>query len=203
MNNSGASVLSIKCNLDTGEWSVDDSQLRNASTHVEIGFTDNTEGPNVEFQNLRFGFILSSNDVEISRKEFPRDNHYYISSDQEYLHSEGLNVETDKVYDLLIWVENAGLFHKVNYQFTGPIPEQPYPSWTWDETNKTWIPPVAEPQLDLENPVAHRWSESSQSWVEVSEAHLEDIIAEAAVAVFHPPSEEEERVVADKILGEE
>jgi len=198
-----AGVLKIKCNLDTGEWSVDDSQLSNASTHIELGFTDNTEGPNVEFQNLRFGFILSSNNVEISRKEFPKDNHYYISSDQDYLHSEGLYVETDKVYDLQIWVENSGLFHKVNYQFTGPRSNQPYPSWIWDETIKNWKSPIPEPQFDSENPIAYRWSESLQSWAEVSEAHLEDIIGEAAIAIFHPPVEEEEKVVANTILGEE
>lgn len=202
MNNLGAGVLSIKCNLDTGEWSVDDSQLRNASTHIEIGFTDNTEGPNVEFQDLRFGFILSSNNVEITRKEFPRDNHYYISSDQDYLHSEGLNVEYEKDYDLQIWVENAGLFHRVNYQFTGPRPEQPYPSWTWDEQNKTWIAPIPEPEPDRENRILYAWSESTQSWVPADEVHLEDIISEAAVAVFHLASEEE-RVVATSILGEE
>jgi len=37
-------------------------------------------------------------------------------------------------------------------------PEQPYPSWTYDEETNEWVPPVAKPDADAE------WDEDSQEW---------------------------------------
>ena len=38
-------------------------------------------------------------------------------------------------------------------------PEQPYPSWTYDEETNEWVPPVAKPDDDAE------WDEDSQEWI--------------------------------------
>jgi hypothetical protein len=44
---------------------------------------------------------------------------------------------------------------------------QPYPSWTFDETNLLWSPPTPYPSnAQLENKIYH-WDEDSLSWKEV------------------------------------
>lgn len=44
-------------------------------------------------------------------------------------------------------------------------PQQPYPSWTLDTTNWTWVAPVAYPEDGL----LYEWDEASQSWIQVIE----------------------------------
>lgn len=38
-------------------------------------------------------------------------------------------------------------------------PEQPYPSWTYDEETNEWVPPIAKPDDNAE------WDENSQEWI--------------------------------------
>lgn len=45
-------------------------------------------------------------------------------------------------------------------------PPQPYPSWT-KGPNSAWLPPVAEPVFDPENPKNYNWDEDTLSWIEV------------------------------------
>jgi len=37
-------------------------------------------------------------------------------------------------------------------------PEQPYPSWTYDEETYTWLPPIPQPEPD------YIWDEDEQAW---------------------------------------
>jgi hypothetical protein len=46
---------------------------------------------------------------------------------------------------------------------TKAIDAQPYPSWTLDVPNETWVPPVPMPQDGKE----YTWNEETLSWVEV------------------------------------
>lgn len=43
------------------------------------------------------------------------------------------------------------------------IPEQPYSSWTLNETTCTWVPPIVKPVSDNETKRIY-WNESNQSW---------------------------------------
>lgn len=43
------------------------------------------------------------------------------------------------------------------------IPEQPFNSWTLDETTCTWVPPITEPIAEDESKRIY-WNESNQSW---------------------------------------
>lgn len=43
-----------------------------------------------------------------------------------------------------------------SFEIKVPILKQPYPSWTWDEGTKCWIPPIPMPE-----PL---WDEDSKSW---------------------------------------
>jgi len=39
----------------------------------------------------------------------------------------------------------------------------PYPSWTWDSTNKEWVPPTPHPE---EHDTVIHWDEATLSWKE-------------------------------------
>jgi hypothetical protein len=54
-----------------------------------------------------------------------------------------------------IYNENSDVFY----------PQQPYPSWTLDQTTWSWVSPIPYPEGDT----FYDWNEESQSWVEAIE----------------------------------
>jgi len=46
------------------------------------------------------------------------------------------------------------------------IKKKPYPSWI--QSGSDWLPPVAFPEVDPENPKYYVWDESVVSWVEIT-----------------------------------
>lgn len=79
-------------------------------------------------------------------------------------------IESGVVGDPQMWVETsvdgsitknyAGVgdtFDEVLHEFQKP---KPFPSWAWDVKKAEWVPPVAQPQDEVE----HDWDEKSLSW---------------------------------------
>jgi len=60
-------------------------------------------------------------------------------------------------------VEIGGSY--IDNQFTRPIQPKPYPSWV-SNGGSGWNPPVAYPEVDIENPKNYTWNENTVSWVE-------------------------------------
>jgi len=50
--------------------------------------------------------------------------------------------------------------------------KQPYPSWTLNEEEMTWEPPIPPPESD--DP--HSWDESGQRWIPVGESNNGDTL---------------------------
>lgn len=83
---------------------------------------------------------------------------------QDYLNSIGLEGE---------WIQTSynnnirGVYAAIGYSYDREldkfIPAQPFPSWTFDETQWGWVAPVAMPDSDEE----FEWNEDSGSWVKV------------------------------------
>jgi len=46
------------------------------------------------------------------------------------------------------------------------IPKKPYPSWTYNEENNSWVAPVAnDNEWTPDNPTGHdKWDEENQTW---------------------------------------
>jgi hypothetical protein len=42
------------------------------------------------------------------------------------------------------------------------VKRKPYPSWSL--VDDAWVPPVAMPSFDEENPMIHSWNEETLSW---------------------------------------
>jgi hypothetical protein len=47
------------------------------------------------------------------------------------------------------------------------IPPKPYPSWTLDQDNFNWIPPIPYPDDDK----MYYWDEETQKWLEIDESN--------------------------------
>jgi hypothetical protein len=44
-------------------------------------------------------------------------------------------------------------------------PQQPYPSWLWDNTKKIWVAPQVHPELLYgAHGVSYEWDEDNQKW---------------------------------------
>lgn len=60
--------------------------------------------------------------------------------------------------------ENCGVgLEFVNNEFR---PQQPYPSWLWDNAKKIWVAPEVHPELLYgAHNVAYNWDEESKKWI--------------------------------------
>lgn len=59
--------------------------------------------------------------------------------------------------------ENCGIGMKfIENEFR---PQQPYPSWLWDNTKKIWVAPQVHPELLYgAHGVSYEWDEDNQRW---------------------------------------
>ena len=51
------------------------------------------------------------------------------------------------------------IYHPDSDAFSGP---KPFPSWTWDSAEATWVPPIPHPEDDHE----YNWNEGDQQWIQ-------------------------------------
>lgn len=73
-----------------------------------------------------------------------------------------VDAKPDDEVTLTVWAENAGVRVEDETTWTVPRPEQPYPSWTWQDGG--WIAPVPYP----DGGGMYAWDEDAQGWMPVS-----------------------------------
>jgi len=150
-------------NFTTKNWSLQVDSLGSYHADLFIGFTD--QAPVVEFKDLKFGYELKQDGNIKQYGVYPRGGVRYKRSDQEYLVSTRLKLDTEESYSLFLWAENDGQRFEKEFDFETPRPPQPYDSWTWNSGDKRWDPPVPYPDDDK----YYRWNKETQNWVEVTE----------------------------------
>ena len=150
------SVLA-SCHLPDGTWTFD-VQPESPSPDIEIGFT--CDQLPVKFDNLSFGLKVFANGLEAFTKSYPPEGVRYVSTDQQYMTNDRLDLAADDVVVLDVWAENSGVRHEASTTFTVPRPEQPYPSWVWDDG--AWTAPVPHPDDGND----YVWDEDAGVWVE-------------------------------------
>lgn len=149
----------------TGNWSLTIESLASNYADLFISFTN--EAPVVEFRNLKFGYELKQGENIKKYGMFPPAGVRYVRSDQSYLVVERLTFKPDQTYTLFLWAENYGRRFEKEFEFTTPLPVQPYPSWIWND--EQWSAPVPYPN----NGTRYRWNEESQTWVEVEQTYTQ------------------------------
>jgi hypothetical protein len=148
------SVLA-SCYLPDGAWAFN-VQPESPSPGIEIGFS--CDHLPVEFDDLSFGLKVFANGLEAFTKSYPPEGVRYVSTDQQYMTHDRVDLAADDVVVLDVWMVNAGERHEASTTFTVPRPQQPYPSWVWEDGG--WQPPVPYPDDDG----LYMWDEDIQNW---------------------------------------
>lgn len=144
------------------EWSVEKEDLESFRISLKIGFRDNGNLP-VIFNKMSFGFYLTDENERIVDETFPPEGVEHISTDQEILDIFYIDyLYPDKEYILTIWSKNDNDSWQYSEKIILPRLEQPFPSWTYDEQEHSWEPPVAPPQ---DPGIAYEWDEDKKQWV--------------------------------------
>lgn len=130
----------MKCeltlNFDTTEWSLK-TEGDGHWVDVFIGFTS---ANNVtQFDNLSFFYSVTVNGDHLQTASFPPEGQRYVATDQPYLVVDRvMGVRADDAVSLSLTVNNAGIEYTNIKTFVVPRPEQPDPTWIWNDEDKCW-----------------------------------------------------------------
>ena len=145
--------------LATGEWTFNVAP-ESPSPSLEIGFKQGG-GPVPQFDGLAFGFTVVANGLPVLTKAYPPQGVRYVATDQTYLTNDRVDLAPDDEVVLAVWTESAGQRYEDQTMFVIPRPEQPFPSWVWE--NGQWTPPVPYP----DDGGFYAWDENGQIWATV------------------------------------
>lgn len=101
-------------------------------------------------------------EIGSERFEYPEPNTRWVRSDQEYILCKRWSVVPGSQLTFTFKVSSRHGHNEITHTLSIPIPKQPYPSWTYDETTHSWIAPVPYPN-DPDH--MYHWNEDTQSWV--------------------------------------
>ena len=158
--------IKLECNLETGTWTIDKSMLSFINNSIKISFVTNAgAGARVIFKNLSFLFRISKDGSTIIEKAYPPSGVKYIETNENYMICEPVDLIPGKQYDLYVESTNDGQTYTKTTTLNIPYPEKPYTSWTWNETNRMYEPPVQYPQ---NSQYLWTWQEIDNTWVKLS-----------------------------------
>ena len=156
--------MKIKINFDVAnkDWEMDSSGVDPYDDYVDFYFNFKENGQEeVVFDNLKFGYVVSLEDIPFGGEEYPRAGIQYISTDQLYIeNSRVFGFRPNRQYKIEMWAENSGESFSETLLLDIPIPEQPYQSWSWDDDAAEWIPPFPPP----DDGNMYKWNEETQGW---------------------------------------
>jgi hypothetical protein len=95
----------------------------------------------------------------------PNGSYSYGRSDQEFVDYVYFDLLPDTAYSASVMVRDGSEVVTDVLNFTTPIPDQPYPSWTWVKPD--WVPPVPYPSDIIEGVLMYDWDEEGQQWVAI------------------------------------
>lgn len=155
--------MKLIADLNSKSWLFDFNGFDLYSDYADIfiSFTNGTKR-SITFSNLSFGLDVLFNENVIGGDSFPKGNAKYVETDQEYLESVRIiGFRPNRTFYFNVWAENDGFRFEDNIEVFIPIPEQPYPSWTWDDDVALWQPPFLPPDEDK----IYDWDEDNQVWI--------------------------------------
>lgn len=153
--------MSVLATLDliSGDWTFNVAP-ETPSPDLEIGFKEGN-GPVAQFNRLSFGFTVVANGLLVLANTYPPEGVEYSATDQAYITNDRVDLAADDEVVLAVWAENGGQRHEGQTTFAVPRPEQPYPSWTWQDG--AWAPPAPYPVGDG----FYTWDEGAQEWAPI------------------------------------
>jgi hypothetical protein len=110
---------------------------------------------------FRFGYNLLDGKTTVSTGSYPVGDNKFISTDQDYLVSERVDViEPNKSYDVLVWAIHGTDYFEKLLTFDISNLGQPFPSWIFDSVNHHWSAPEPRPTDGLQ----YLWNEDARKW---------------------------------------
>lgn len=114
----------------------------------------------IPLNNVKFGYFIIRNGYESDRGEWPPENVFYDSTDQDIIETIELEWDAGDQVSVFVWlIDNTKQRHEASITFSVPLPpESPYPSWVWSDG--AWQPPIPYPDDDQ----FYNWDEDNQQW---------------------------------------
>jgi len=153
--------MKLLADITTKTWLIEEEEGQFPdAVMLSIGFRDNGNLP-VTFDNMSFGYSVFDKKLEMLSEQHPSNDIAYIATDQDYIHSSYVgSLAGDKTYTVNVWAENGGEKWEDSFTFSLPKPGNPYPSWTFNEQEGMWEPPIPYPDDDE----IYSWNEENQNW---------------------------------------
>jgi hypothetical protein len=160
-------------NVNDMFWDIDISDAGHETNEIQLNFkTANDEEQDIS--NLEFDISLKKDGQEIYSSHHPIFPIQYEKIKTSTLYVSKIEVIPDEEYVIETTTinQNFGVNYSNTLTFKTPKPPQPFASWSWDNTTKSWQSPVPHPDPVLgvddyvEGRKLYQWSESQQQWLE-------------------------------------
>ena len=112
-----SSIIAIN-KFPTEEWDVATQDLFCVYADLYIGFWDGDF--TIEFEDLTFEYVLTSNGQTIKQRSYPPDGITYVSTTEPYVAVSRLDLEAETSYSLTLSATNAGKTCVETFNFTTP-----------------------------------------------------------------------------------
>jgi hypothetical protein len=152
------SIIKATFETNTTTWSLSEVSPNANYIDLQINFVSDAEI--TVFNNLRFGYSLLKGEDVVKQEVFPIGGTIESARSTPVI-SERILVQSATEYTLDVWAENEGVRTDSIFTFSTPVPDQPFPSWTWNGTE--WTAPIAIPTNGPAD-ASYKWSEKQQKW---------------------------------------
>jgi hypothetical protein len=143
-------VATKSLNIDTAG-----AQAWGADISAEL----NRYNQRINLAGVSLGATVWANDAQVLDMSLPLPGVVYQQTDQDVLAVARALWPAGSAIRVEAWcVNNAGERVEATIEFTAHVPDQPYPSWTWD--GAAWVPPVPYPDDGNE----YAWDEDAGAW---------------------------------------
>jgi hypothetical protein len=150
--------MNITFDTLTGELTIDTSTIQPYGADIQALL--NRHGNVINLQGVEMSLTIHANGEQVFFTQLPPPGVRYEKTDQDLLATGQARWLPDQTITAHAWCKTS-TGHEVtaNAIFVAPRPPQPYPSWTWMDTQ--WTAPVPYP--DSEGDFV--WNEQSTEWV--------------------------------------
>lgn len=115
------SKILVNCNLQSGEWTVEEEDIRPFYTDVRFYFSESQSI--VMFNNLTFGVKLKKDSEELFNETFGVTKKYVATENtlfDNYVENSRLYFDPNTTYTLEFWCENNGIIRTYDHEFITP-----------------------------------------------------------------------------------
>jgi len=139
------------------EWTVESTDTYAPDCDMHISFSSETK--EIAFTDIKFGYKLTLNNEVVAETDYPIDNiKLETAVDGSPVAMPRFIMQPGVDYSLHLWADDAGQHGELNSVIKMSKPEQPHPSWIWNET--MWTAPIPLPT----DGKTYKWNETTKSW---------------------------------------